>query len=174
MTLFHPRHLWLSLLAAVLGGCAYSVSPALLPAHIKSVAVPVFTNETTEYTLEQEVTDAVVQRFVSDNHLKVVDERAAQAIVHGTITQYRNSVFGIAAGAEAARSSEYRVTITVKVEFKDLVKNRVMWSDDALQRTANYYVTDVPGQTAKTELDGRRQAVSQIADEILIRSVQGW
>jgi hypothetical protein len=156
-----------------LGGCAYSASPSLLPAHLKTVAIPVFENQTSEYTLEQEITDAVIQRFVQDNHLKVVDERVANSVIRGRITLYRNSVFGIAAAADA-RAEEYRVTITVAVEFKDIVKNRVVWNDEALQRTANYYVSPVPGQPAKTELDGRVEAVSKIADEILTRSVQGW
>ena len=35
---------------------------------------------------------AVIERFVKDNHLKVVDERSANAVLRGKITQYRNSV----------------------------------------------------------------------------------
>lgn len=158
----------------VLGSCGYSTSPALLPSHLKSIAIPVFENETSEYTLEQELTDLVIRRFVADNHLKVVDERVAQCSIKGKITEYRNSVFGISAGTTTKRSDEYRVVITVSVVFKDLVKNRELWSEPALQKIANYYVIDVPGQTARTELDGRKEALAKIADEILSRSVQGW
>jgi outer membrane lipopolysaccharide assembly protein LptE/RlpB len=157
----------------VLGSCGYSTSPALLPSHLKTIAIPVFENETSEYTLEQEVTNAVVQRFVADNHLKVVEERVAQSVIKGRIKSYRNSVFGISAGT-TNRAEEYRVAIVVSVTFKDVVKNRELWSEDNLEKTANYYVTNVPGQTAKTELDGRKEAITKIADEILSRSVQGW
>jgi hypothetical protein len=138
---------------------------------MKTVAIPVFENGTTEYTLEQDITNAVIDRFVRDNHLRVVDERSANAIVQGKITGYKNAVFGFSA---ANRSQEYRVTITCSVVFKDLVKNREIWSDPGLVKTANYYVVPVPGDTAKTELDGRKEAVSKIADEILARSVEGW
>ncbi len=151
-------------------GCGYTTSPALLPQHLKTVAIPVFENGTTEYTLEQDITDAVIQRFVRDNHLKVVDERSANAVVRGRITQYKNSVFGF---SNTAQAQEYRVTISVQVTFKDLVKNRELWTDE-LVKTANYYVQDVPGQTAKTELDGRKEAIAKIADEVLSRSVEGW
>lgn len=154
----------------LLSSCAYTTSPALLPAHLKSVAIPTFENSTTEYTLDQEITQAVVQRFVRDNHLRVVDEKSASAVVRGKITQYKNSVFGF---SNAAQAQEYRVTIGVQVVFKDLVKNREMWSDEIV-RTANYYVQDVPGQTARTEADGRKEAIDKIADEILTRSVEGW
>jgi hypothetical protein len=156
---------------AVAGSCAYSTSTALLPPHLKTVAIPVFENETTEYTLEQEVTDAVIKRFVADNHLRVVDERSANAVVRGKVTVYRNSIFGI---SNVSLAQEYRVTIGVSVVFKDLVKNREIWSDDNLVKTANYYVQNVPGQEAKTELDGRKEAISKIADEILSRTVETW
>jgi hypothetical protein len=35
-------------------------------------------------------------------------------------------------------------------------------------------VVDVPGQTAKTELDGRKDAIDKIAEEIMARTVEGW
>ena len=161
---------WLCATAA-LGACAYSASPALLPPHLKSTGIPLFENGTTEHALEQDITDAVIRRFVSDNHIKVVDERAADAVIRGRITQYRNSVFGISA---VDRAEEYRVTICVSVTFKDQVKNREIWKDENMCKSANYYVTPVPGDSARTELDGRRLAIVKIADEILSRSIESW
>jgi outer membrane lipopolysaccharide assembly protein LptE/RlpB len=156
----------------LIGGCGYTTSTGLLPTHLKTIAVPLFENGTTEYTLEQEVTDAVIQRFVTDNKLKVVDERSADAVIHGKIVGYRNAVFGIA--TDQSLAEEYRVTIAVEVTFKDRVKNREIWREANLIRTANYYVQDVPGQTPKTELDGRKEAIEKIAEEILSRSVESW
>lgn len=157
--------------ALTLHSCAYTTSPALLPAHLKTLAIPVFENGTTEYTLEREVTDAVIARFVADNHLKIVDQHSANAVLKGRITTYKNSVFGF---SQSAQAQEYRVTIGIAVVFKDQVKNRELWSEENLIKTANYYVVDTPGATAKTELDGRKEAISKLADEIVARSVQGW
>lgn len=159
------------LLAGGAGGCGYTTSTALLPSHLKTVAIPVFENATTEYTLEQDVTQAVIERFVKDNHLRVVDERSANAVIKGRITGYKNSVFGF---SSANRTQEYRVSISCSVLFKDQVKNREIWSEPNLVKTANYYVVDVPGQKARTELDGRQEAITKIADEILSRTVEGW
>ena len=158
--------------AAIAGAsCAYTTSTALLPSHLKTVAIPVFENATTEYTLEQEVTDAVIARFVADNHLKVVDERSANAVVKGRITAYRNAVFGF---SQAAQAQEYRVTLVASVTFKDQVKNRELWSAPEMVKTANYYVVDTPGDSARTELDGRKRAIDKLAEEIVARSVEGW
>lgn len=161
----------LLLAVASVPSCAYSVHTSSLPPHLKSVAIPVFENGTTEYRLEEEITTAVIERFVRNNQLRVVDERSANAVLRGRITTYRNAVFGF---SDATRAQEYRVAITVAVTFKDLVKNRELWADEALVKTANYYVQDVAGQPARTEIDGRREAVSKIADEILTRTVEGW
>lgn len=154
-----------------LGSCAYSTSTANVPAHLRTIAIPVFENQTSETTLQQELTDAVVARFVSDNNLKVVDERVANSVLRGIIRGYRNSVFGISADT---RSEEYRVTIEISVTFKDVVKNREVWKDENMVKTSNYYVQTVPGQEAKTELDGRKAAIAKIADEILSRTVESW
>jgi Lipopolysaccharide-assembly len=163
----------LLLSVAVLGSsCAYTTSTAQLPTHLRSVAVPVFENTTAEYNLEQDVTAAVIERFVQDNHLKVVDERAADCVVRGKIIEYRNSVFGIQTTNDL--SQEYRVTIGVEVVFKDLVKNREVWNDKDLVKTSNYYVQDVPGHPAQTEIDGRKAAILKLADEIFSRSVESW
>lgn len=163
---------WILLaLAAAVSGCAYTVSSSSLPPHLKTVAIPVFENGTVEYTLEQDITNAVVDRFVRDNHLKVVEEKRANSVIRGRITGYRNSVFGF---SEQNRAQEYRVTISVAVSFKDLVKNREVWNEPNMVKVANYFIQPVPGDSARTEVDGRRQAIRKLADEIFARTVEGW
>ena len=153
------------------GACGYTTNTALLPSHLKTVSVPVFENGTTEYNLERDITEAVVTRFVQDNHLKVVSERTADAVIKGRVTLYKNSVFGFSA---TNRAQEYRVSIGVSVVFKDLVKNREIFNEPSLVKFSNYYVTNVPGDSARTEIDGRRGAITKIADEILSRAVESW
>ncbi len=157
--------------AGALAGCAYTSGSALLPSHLRTVAIPTFENGTTEYVLEKELTQAVIDRFIADNHLRVVDERRAASVLRGRIVGYKNAVFGFTG---ANRAQEYRVTITVDVTFKDLVKNREVWKDPEITRYANYYVQPVPGDSARTELQGRREAIAKIAEEILSRTVEGW
>jgi hypothetical protein len=168
------RTLWRAALGAIAlnaASCAYSTSTALLPTHLKTIAIPVFENGTTEYQVEQEITQSVIDHFVQDNHLKVVSERSADSILRGRVMEYRNAVFGFNA---AQNASEYRITIGVSVTMKDLVKNRELWKDEQLLKSHNYFVVDVPGQKAQTELDGRKEAIRKIAEEIVARTVEGW
>ncbi len=158
-------------LALLAAGCGYTASPALLPPHLKSVAIPVFENGTPESQLEQQVTDEVVQRFVRDNHLRIVDEKSANAVIRGKVVAYKNAIYGFSSNTSTANA--YRVTITVQVSFKDMVKNRELWSDE-LVKSAIWYAQDVPGQSARSEVEGRKEAIVKLADEVLSRSVEGW
>jgi len=156
----------------LLAGCGvYSTHPGTLPGHIKTIGIPAFENRTVRAGLDQEVTQAVIDRFVSDNHLKVVGEGEADAVLTGAVVNYKNVVFGFT-GREQAQ--EYRVSITVAVRLLDKVKNRELWRDDALLKTQNYYVVQVPGQTAQDETSGRADAIKKVADEILSRTIENW
>jgi len=160
-----------ALLAAGTAGCAYTTSTAMLAAHLKTVSIPAFENATSEYEIERTITDAVIERFVTDNHLRVVDERSADLVIRGRVVSYKNAVFGF---NNAANAQEYRVTIAVAVVARDQVKNRELWRLDDLVRSANYYVVDVPGAEASNELGGRAAAIRKIADEVLARTVESW
>src|SRR5262245_12560467 len=87
----------------------YSTNPGVLPGHIKTLAVPAFENRTVQVGLDQEITEAVITRFVEDNHLRIVAESEANALLTGVVTDYKNTVFGFT-GREQAQ--EYRVTIS--------------------------------------------------------------
>jgi hypothetical protein len=161
----------LVVLVVVGASCSYSPSPALFPPHLRTVAVPVMRNGTTEPNLEQEVTEAIVNRFVQDNKLRVVSEAEADLVLTGTVVKYVNAVFGFNAREQA---QEYQVAVTVSLTARDRVKNREMWRDDNLVRTTNYFVVETPGQTPQDQFTARRDAISKIADAVLNKTVEGW
>ncbi len=150
--------------------CGYTAS-STLPGHIKSIAIPVFKNETLEYRIEEEITNAVVEKFVSDNRLRVVGEKEANSLLLGTVTGYQRRVFSYSAGEVA---QEYEVTIKVSVEFKDLSNGRIIWKDESLVSSARYFAVEMAGQKAQTEQEGREPAVAFLANDILTRTVEGW
>ena len=152
-------------------GCSYSPNPGLFPSHLKTIAVPVFQNRTTQPALEEEITQAVVTRFIRDSKLRVVAEDQADLVITGAVSEYRNSVFGFNAQEKA---QEYQVSITLVATARDRIKNRELWKDDHLTRTANYFVTATPGQLPQTEADARAIAIDKLVDAILNRTVENW
>jgi len=153
-----------------LAGCGYTTS-TLLPKHIRTVAIPVFENDTVEYGLEEELTELVVQEFVSDGHLKVVSEKDADSVILAKIKGYHKGVFGY---DEKEKAQVYEVVVELEVVFKDLVKNKVRWEESSLVERSSYFVTTMAGQEATTEQEGRQKALKALADDILTRTVQGW
>ena len=168
---------WVSLIVAavwiaLVGGCGvYKTSPGSVPAHIRAISIPVFENLTTEVGLDQQVSEAVINRFISDNTLRVVNEDEADAVLSGAIVGYNNAIFGFTGNVEA---EQYQVAVTISCKFFDKVKNRELWKDESLTRTSNYYVVEVSGQPAQDERTGRLEAIDKIADEIFARTVDRW
>src|SRR5512136_987237 len=66
---------WLAVLSAA--GCGYSFSGSSLPSHLKTIAIPVFENQSLDPTIADEVTSGVLDQFLEDNRLKVAREARA-------------------------------------------------------------------------------------------------
>src|SRR5437867_4680885 len=120
-------------------GCGYTVRSAL-PSHLKTLAIPVFANSTVEFGLADDITQSLVTGFLADRHLRIVQERDADAVLRGTVVSYRNRVFGY---TSSERATEYEVVLTVKVAFRDMIKNRDVWKEDALTIRTTYNVVPV-------------------------------
>ncbi|HZI89047.1 MAG TPA: LPS assembly lipoprotein LptE [Candidatus Polarisedimenticolia bacterium] len=171
-----PRGIWGSaalLLIAVASfhGCAYSVRNSSLPPHLKTLAIPTFGNNTVEFGLSDDITTSLLNGFLADHSLRIVQERDANAVLRGAVVAYRNQVFGY---TSQERATEYEIVLTVSITFRDMVKNRDLWKDDALTVRTTYNVTAVGGQPAQTETEGRRDAIQKLTDRVVSRTVQGW
>ena len=161
----------LILLALFAPGCAYSVRNSSLPPHLKTLAIPTFANSTVEFGLSDDITTSLINGFVADHSLKIAAERDANAVLRGNVVAYRNQVFGY---TSQERATEYEIVLTVSVTFRDMVKNRDLWKDDAMVIRTTYNVTQVGSEPARTETDGRRDVIQKLTDRIVSRTVQGW
>jgi len=169
-----PRTWGRALLAVALlsaSSCAYSVRNNTLPSYLKTVAVPTFGNNTVEFGLSDDITQSLVNGFLNDHTLKIAQERDANAVLRGTVVAYKNQVFGY---TSTERAKEYEVVLTVSIGFRDLVKNKDLWKDDAMTVRTTYNIDPVGAEPAKTEADGRRDVIQKLTDRVVSRTVQGW
>ncbi|MGH7494392.1 MAG: LptE family protein [bacterium] len=148
-------------------GCGpYSFSGSTTP-HIKSVAVPIFEDETAEFRLKEQLTNSVIQAFTRDNTLKVVDRRAADALVQGTILRVAERA-GIYTAEEQVQ--EIRVTITANIKYEDLKKRKIIWEERITQ-----FGTYTPGSAASGDRQtALTEAIGKIATEVINKSVSSW
>ncbi len=159
-------------LLAVMAGCgAYGFSSSLLPAHVKSVGIPLMENRTDRGDLSAALADSLTEAFIDDNTLKVVNESSADAVVEGAVVSYSRTPFTYDAGENV---QTYRVEIVLEVRLVDVRKNDMLWEEPRLSQWATYNFVPVGGQPAEDEEVGIGRVLAKLTDDILNRSVEGW
>ena len=118
-------------------GCGYHFKGKEnnLPKDIKSVAIPIFKNNTTETNIENYFTNALIAQFVKGKELKITDAKHADAIIYGVLTEYSDDTLTYANGGKV---SQYRVTIAVKVSLVRAKTGKVIWRAKRLSDFADY------------------------------------
>ncbi len=165
---------WLAaILAAALvagTGCGYTVS-SVLPAHIKTIAIPTLVNNTVEHGLSDDITQSLINGFLADRRLRLERERDADSVLRGTVLAYRNRVYAYTSQEVA---TQYEIILAVKIVLRDQVKNRDVWKEDEMTVRTTYSVVPVGSTPAQTESDGRKDVIQKLTDQIVSRTVQGW
>jgi hypothetical protein len=133
----------------VCSGCGYSLAGrgSFLPDYIQTIGVPLFTNSTTVFDIEQTLTQRVRQEFIGRGKYRVVpDATGVDAVLLGTVTSV-----SIAPSAfnEQQQATRYAVMLVLKFEFRDLRENRVLWENPSLVFRDEY---DVASLTAGVDV----------------------
>ena len=80
----------LILVALFLNGCGYHLlgTGSTLPGHLKTIFIPVFTNSSTQPEIHRQLTSAVINSFVTDGRVKVVQNSQADMVMTGDLFYY--------------------------------------------------------------------------------------
>jgi len=145
------------LLAAALGACGYNFRGRQnnLPSDVRTIAIPMFKNNTGELRIESTFTGEVIFQFTRSQMVRVVSEDQADAILRGEIMAVE--IEDVAYSATET-SRQRRVKITVKADLTRRRDGQVLWQDRRLIQRRTYLVssdamtTDTAKATAITEL----------------------
>lgn len=143
--------------------CGYSFrSP--VPAHLNTVYVPTFENETREFLLTQALTEAVISEFQNESRLRIAGGEAdADLVVRGTIVDYSEEALSYDPGpAVTPDVFSRRVVITVDVRLTDRVLDETLWENPGLSQWGEF--NEEQGETVET---GIQRAIEKISEEIL-------
>lgn len=155
------------MLVVLLGGCGYTVH-GTLPAHIKTIAVPIFRNRTREPAVESLITRAVVEAFSTNGRLRVVNAGEADAILEGEITSY--GVTSIAFD-QNANVRLYRLLVSVNLRLRDVRRNTVLFQQGDVREQADFRVLDAVSQTIAREETALRAAATDIGRAIVALAI---
>lgn len=109
------------LLFLALTGCGYHTAgkAAKIPTDIRTIAIPVFINNTQNYRIEQVLTAAVVREFNSRTNYRVVnsDTPEADATLRGSISN--TYIYGLTYDPTNGRQSSAEVVVYMRVQLVD-------------------------------------------------------
>ncbi len=145
--------------------CGYYSFSSSVSGTLKTIAIPLFDNRTSEYGLREALTQGVVDNFIKDNTLKVTGEKNADSILRGTVTAYERKAHTY---TTQETIKEYIVYITVKASFENLKEKKIIWQEDKLTGWGIYAAEN------ESEDDGKARAVSKLAEDIVNLTVKGW
>jgi len=154
------------LIILVFTGCfSYSFKGAL-PSHIKSVAIPLFNDNTAYPGVREDLTNKVVDGFIADNTLRVVSESEADIIVSGTISSISQRARIITSGEEV---QEFQMFVNVQAKCEDVRTNKVLW-----EKSINEFGILSAASTQDERDAAVQEALDKISEDILNSTLANW
>ncbi len=155
-------------LAWLIAGCAYSFTGASVPAHLKTVAIPLVDDQSGfgEPGLRENFTTVIVQLFTADNSLEVADRNTSDSILEGAILSISDAPAVVSQGEQVTRR---RVTVSARFAFQDKKLRKKVW-DKTFSNWGDY---DSGGGLSQRQV-GLQEAMKKIAEDVLLETVSGW
>jgi hypothetical protein len=126
----------------VLSGCGYRVAgnAAHLPSDWKTIAVPAFTNDTTNYRIEQKFTEAVIREFIARTKFRITSApESSDGIVHGEVLSVETAP--VLFNATTGEVTTMLVTVRTKVDLIDNRTQKPLYENKDLVFRSEYQIS---------------------------------
>lgn len=157
------------LLPLLLCTSCYSFTGASLPPHIKSIAVPIFGDESRSGVLQlrEKFTAKMIEKVQGRSGLLLVQDRVASAsVLECVITGYTNSPSVVSGPTE--RATQNRITLGLTATYRDLVKSKKLF-EQSFNAFADYPIGNLPEQQLAID-----KAIDNATEDVFNKMVSGW
>ncbi len=165
----------LPLLLAVLPlGCGYALvgRGTNIPDSIKKVYVAPLENATRRSEVEQILTRALADELVSRKRFTLVNEAGdADAVIDGKVVGFDTSPLTF---DDQGRATEYQITITASMAFRDRAADKVLWQNDRYIYKESYQVDPSEQQYFDREKIAIEEAAGRFARTVVIDLLEGF
>ena len=146
-------------------GCGYHLvgTGSALSPHIKTIHIPVFENTSSQPEIHRQLTSFVLQSFISDGRLKIVNKDEADLIVDATLSYYnlRNVAF-----SSQDLVSDIIIELEVDLKVTDRVKNEILIKKE-LKQQWDYKSTPDLADTETARLEALDQAYIDFGNRLV-------
>lgn len=125
----------------ITSGCGYHTAghSNLLPADLRTIAIPAFVNQTQTYKIEQVLTSAVIQEFATRTKYRITSNAAdSDAVLHGTVLSTNTSP--LTYDSSTGRAASVLVIVSVSVSLTDR-QGRMLYQNPSYVFREQYQVS---------------------------------
>ncbi len=157
--------LWI-LLTLSLHGCGYHLigTGSTLPEHLKTISIPVFTNISSQPEIHRQLTSSIINSFVTDGRVKVVQKSNADMVMAGKLFHYELKTVSFNSNNFAAG---YIVKLGVDVEVVDKLNNKIYLKQKNIRTEWNYKATSDIVDTESARLAALEQAYQVLGNRLV-------
>jgi hypothetical protein len=124
------------------------------------IAIPIFSNQTFKYGLEETLTDSIIKEFITDGRLQVVGEKEADVILRGEIVRYLKET----PSKLTTTLEENRIRIEVLVSLVSKKEKKTL-KERKIEEILAYSSSEAGG--IQTEDEAVEEACKEIAEKLI-------
>jgi outer membrane lipopolysaccharide assembly protein LptE/RlpB len=166
---------WLLLAIAILPlGCGYALvgRASNIPESIRTVYLSPLENTTRRSEVEQILTRALAEELVSRRRFSLSREAAtADAVLAGKVVGFETTPLTF---DDQGRATEYQITITASMTFRDRAADKVIWENDRYIYKESYRVDPSEQQYFDREKLAIEEAAGRFARTVVIDLLEGF
>lgn len=109
----------------------------------RTIAVPTFANATTNYRIEQHMSEAVRKELARTTHFNVTPGETGDVVVIGQVLSYSTSptVFD-----DRGRAAQYAITVLLKVLVTEASTGKTLLQNDGMTFRESYQISQNAGE----------------------------
>ena len=119
-------------------GCGYTLAGrgTVLPANIRTIGVPTFTNHTPVFNLETLLTQKVRGELIGRGKYQVLpQDTGVDAVLIGDVTTVAVTPINF---NDQQLASRYTITIVANIQLRDVRENKVLWENPSMLFRQDY------------------------------------
>lgn len=154
-----------------LASCGYRVAghSELMPASLKTIAIPAFKNATTRYKLTDRLPEAISREFLTRTRYRVVpDPNSADMVLNGTVTNYL--AFPTVIDPNTSRAAAVEVHVTMQISLVDRMTGKTLFTRPNFEVRDRYEISGDPTKYFD-ETDTALNRASQLVAQALVSAI---
>lgn len=158
------------MLAVALAACSYGFEGGGFPAHIRTIYIAPFENQTAQFEVEQELFSRLLNELPAKLGLQAAGREAADAILTGQIRRYQDVAQNYRPGSNenVGNVLAHEVQVGISAQLVDVRDNVIRWEANSLVGRGTYRPDNQSDDVAL------REAIDNIIEQIIDGAQSQW